>query len=269
MSGILQLADRPADSSDIGSAQFTMDTGVDVDEEMMFSHSAPGANGLEPSRSSRLARKAESARQARLRHKQFVLELQGQVNGLQARLKAQEMQMSSQPSAAHAIGELLGALKADQKAQLHKWLNEAQGENNILVRVTSGALAAAARNAPVPQPAAPPVTSPSIVSPMTMNGFSLAADRISQSTPIAIGGAHRHSPTDSDEDTFTMSRSWDDNEAARSILNLNSPNGFHPISGSSLPGNFVLPAASAAASAPSAFTTHFTSFTPRGVTANR
>ena len=33
----------------------------------------------------RLARKAESARQARLRHKQFVTDLQDQAAGLQAR----------------------------------------------------------------------------------------------------------------------------------------------------------------------------------------
>lgn len=47
-------------------------------------------------------------------------------------------------------------------------------------------------------------------------------------------GMSEPSPMESDDDTFTMetfgmSRSWDDIEGARSILNLNSPSAFHPV----------------------------------------
>lgn len=55
------------------------------------------------------------------------------------------------------------------------------------------------------------------------------------------------SPMESDEDTaFPLSRSWDDCEVARSILNLNSPNGFHPVAGNNgmpPPTSFSLPSA--------------------------
>eukprot|EP00665_Eupelagonemidae_sp_cell47_P008807 gene8807-4859_t len=58
---------------------------------------------------------------------------------------------------------------------------------------------------------------------------------------------------ESDEDNGAfgpISRSWDDIEGARSILNLNSPNGFHPSAaappGGAMPSaSFLLPAASA------------------------
>ena len=77
---------------------------------------------------------------------------------------------------------------------------------------------------------------------------------------------------ESDEETFSMSRSWDDIEGARSILNLNSPNGFHPLSlaSSAPPTSFVLPVAARAPPPPSAAEkpdrSHFTSFTPSAAT---
>uniref|UniRef100_A0A7S0JEJ4 BZIP domain-containing protein n=1 Tax=Calcidiscus leptoporus TaxID=127549 RepID=A0A7S0JEJ4_9EUKA len=246
MAGLLN--DPHAGVCDSSATDFAMDTGADVDEEFL-SQSAPSGNALEPSRSSRLARKAESARQARLRHKQYVTELQGQVQALQTRLDAAQMGAAS---AAQAMNELTGALNASQKEQLRQWLVEAQGENHILVRVASTAVAAAAA-----QPAAaaqgPGVQ---ISSPLTVGGLARGNGLSHEgSTPIAInGGGSRHSPMESDEDTFAMSRSWDDNEAARSILNLNSPNGFHPGGGAAIPGSFALPVASVAASAPSSFT---------------
>ena len=77
------------------------------------------------------------------------------------------------------------------------------------------------------------------------SGVAGGGARASASAPIAIGGAGAHwrggagmssvSPMESDEDTaFPLSRSWDDCEVARSILNLNSPNGFHPVAGNSM-----------------------------------
>ena len=62
----------------------------------------------------RLARKAESARQARLRHKQFVTDLQGQAAGLQARIRELEAHCAGPGSAAVAIRELKAALKPEQ-----------------------------------------------------------------------------------------------------------------------------------------------------------
>ena len=68
------------------------------------------------------------------------------------------------------------------------------------------------------------------------------------------GGGHSVSPMESDEDAaFPMSRSWDDCEVARSILNLNSPNGFHPLpsnGGMPPPAAFSLPNASSMPSYP-------------------
>jgi hypothetical protein len=57
---------------------------------------------------------------------------------------------------------------------------------------------------------------------------------------------------ESEEDSgmFPLSRSWDDIEGARSILNLNSPNGFHPIAGAPPPISFSLPTASSMPSFP-------------------
>ncbi|EOD14322.1 hypothetical protein EMIHUDRAFT_356540, partial [Emiliania huxleyi CCMP1516] len=91
-----------------------MDTGED-----MYAGSAAAANcaGGEVSRHSRLARKAESARQARLRHKQFVQELQEQVSTLTNRIA----QLESQPSAFAAVHELRGALSQEQLTTLLGW----------------------------------------------------------------------------------------------------------------------------------------------------
>lgn len=177
----------------------------------------------------RLARKAESARQARLRHKQFVTELQQQVDGLQDRVRELEAHCSTGPgSAAVAVRELKGALAPDQLAQLQQWLQEAQGDNHVLVRYENGSA--------VPPPAA--VARPRGLAP-------------GGSAPIAIAGAngsrswragHSTSPMESDDDSpFAVSRSWDDIEGARSILNLTSPNGFHPAPGGLLPTSFSLP----------------------------
>lgn len=127
---------------------------------------------------------------------------------------------------------------------------------------------------------------------------------ISINAMTANGRDDAQSPMESDEDTFQMgemSRSWDDIEGARrcaphderavrlargrredpptvsdslprppptparSILNLNSPNGFHPGAGA-LPSSFMLPIA--AASAPERML-HFSSFTPNVASAQR
>ena len=70
----------------------------------------------------RLARKAESARQARLRHKQFVTDLQEQAAALRARIKELEVHCTSGPgSATVALGELREALSPEQLQQLQKW----------------------------------------------------------------------------------------------------------------------------------------------------
>jgi hypothetical protein len=110
-------------------------------------------------------------------------------------------------------------------------LHEAQGENHALVRYETG----------VPLPPAPARAPAPACNGGESNG----------SAPIAIGGGgdaggpsthwrsganghHSTSPMESDEGdaaAFPMSRSWDDCEVARSILNLNSPNGFHPLAG--------------------------------------
>ena len=70
----------------------------------------------------RLARKAESARQARLRHKQFVTDLQEQAAGLQARIRELEVHCTTGPgSATVALRELKEALKPEQMEQLQSW----------------------------------------------------------------------------------------------------------------------------------------------------
>ena len=186
-----------------------------------------------------------------MRHKQFVVELQDQVAALQTRIKNMEGSQRAQLSAAQAMEEMLGALSAEQKGQLLGWLQASQGENHIINRVAAAA-------APPPR-----LEPPSLMSPMTaVNGAA--------SLPIAIGGdpQHRQSPMESDEDApFTMSRSWDDTEAARSILNLGSPvvNGVS----AAIPGNFALPSASVAAASSAPAQRHFTSFTPQGVATSR
>ena len=145
-----------------------------------------------------LARKAESARQARLRHKQFVTDLQEQAERLQARITELEAFCTTGPAAAPvALGELKAALKPDQLQQLIQWLVEAQGENHVLARYENGAAAppTAGRFEPVVGPAA----------------------RSMASAPIEIGGTAGHwrggagvsaSPMESDDDSgaFPLSR---------------------------------------------------------------
>ena len=265
------------------------------------------AASFDGTRSNKLARKAESARQARLRHKAYVTDLQEQVGALQARVRSLEPQCAPEQTAMHVVRELQSALSAEQHAQLTSWsvispptpsylrplrisradgtdplprptprplatrLTMSQGENHVLKRVAAGAAAAAAAAA--------------------------AATAAAASQPIAIGngpaefGQRSASPMESDDDTFGMSRSWDDIEGARrrapppsptpsfprphpapartrpaethrfcafrgatrSILYLNSPqNGFHPAHALP-PGNFRLSSTAAASSAPSTF----------------
>ena len=183
--------------------------GEDDDENFGLSSSAPGSE-----RNGRLARKAESARQARLRHKQYVTDLQEQVRGLQTRIRELELQRAGgHDSASTAIRELKTALTPEQNAQLREWLTAAQGEQHVLPRHENG-------TAPPPLPPSAPPTAP-----ITIGGGGTAG------SSRARGPAVSFSPmeSDTDESIFPLSRSWDDCEVARSILNLNSPNGFHPM----------------------------------------
>ena len=99
-----------------------MDTTPDsADPHSLLHHSDKTANTLDAAhRNSRLARKAESARQARLRHKHFVNELQDQVATLQSRLQALEAR-ARVPSANQAIRELKAELDDAQLLQLTQW----------------------------------------------------------------------------------------------------------------------------------------------------
>lgn len=199
------------------------------DDDYGLSSSAPNSDGT--SRNSRLARKAESSRQARLRHKQFVTDLQEQAAGLQARIRELEAHCTTGPgSATVALRELKEALKPEQVEQLQKWLVEAQGEDHVLARYERGAVQ------PPPGLAASAASEPIAISGSTAHWRG--------------GAAHSRSPMESDEDSaaFPLSRSWDDIEGARSILNLNSPNGFHPLAGNPNsmppPASFSLPTSS-------------------------
>lgn len=203
----------------------------------------------------RLARKAESARQARLRHKQFVTDLQEQAAGLNARIRQLEAHCTTGAgSPAVVVRELKSALPAEQFEQLRKWLQEAQGDNHVLARYENGT--------PLPQP------------PASAAATSGGGGGSSGSAPIAIGGGagasthwrsgaaqHSISPMESEEGDAgafpPMSRSWDDCEVARSILNLNSPNGFHPLQGppNGLPDAFSL-SSGAAGSLPPMLPSH-------------
>jgi len=181
--------------------------GEDDEEDFGLSSSAPGSD----SRNCRLARKAESARQARLRHKQYVTDLQEQVRGLQMRIHELETQRNGgQGSASTAIRELKTALTPEQNAQLREWLTAAQGEQHVLARHENGTAA--------PPPSAPPTA------PIAIGAGAGGSSR-------SRGAASSFSPmeSDTDETIFPLSRSWNDCEVARSILYLNSPNGFHPL----------------------------------------
>lgn len=85
-------------------------------------HSPSVATRAHSAGESRLARKAESARQARLRHKQFVTDLQDQAAGLQARIRQLEAHCTTGAgSPAAVVRELKTALSAEQLEQLRKW----------------------------------------------------------------------------------------------------------------------------------------------------
>ena len=129
----------------------------------------------------------------------------------------------------------LAACTPTSRLHARRRLAAAQGEEHVLVRY---------KDAPPPPPPLPP--EPNCKGISGIGGAS--------SAPIAINGngkSPRSAPMeDEDEGQFTMSRSWDDIEGARSILNLNSPNGFHPaVNAGPAPSSFLLPAAAAAASA--------------------
>ena len=79
------------------------------------------AASFDGTRSNKLARKAESARQARLRHKAYVTDLQEQVGALQARVRSLEPQCAPEQTAMHVVRELQSALSAEQHAQLTSW----------------------------------------------------------------------------------------------------------------------------------------------------
>jgi hypothetical protein len=191
-----------------------MDT-ADTEEHMNGNHES--TNFGDSSRSSKLARKAESARQARLRHKQYVGELQEQVLGLQRRCRTLEAQCGAEGSAANLASQLKQALKPEQHAQLLEWMQAAQGEENMLQRY-----------------AAPPSLPPTPVGPCPWT------PEISASKPIAVGRGEGRGSTfggesstttfEADDGHLGVSRSWGDIEGARSILNLNTPEGFHPMS---------------------------------------
>ena len=203
----------------------------------------------------RLARKAESARQARLRHKQFVTDLQEQAAALQSRIRELEAHCTSGPAAAPvALRELKRALKPEQLEQLTQWLVEAQGDDHVFARYERGAA--------LPPPPSAAVMSASAAVNSAAAEAALPQPTSAASAPISIGGSAAHwrgggahvgaSPMESEEDSgmFPLSRSWDDIEGARSILNLNSPNGFHPIAGAPPPISFSLPTASSVPSFP-------------------
>ena len=187
---------------------------MEMDTEEHMNGSQEGTNFGDLSRSSKLARKAESARQARLRHKQYVGELQEQVLALQRRCRTLEAQCGAEGSAANLASQLKQALKPEQHAQLLEWVQAAQGEDNVLQRY-----------------AAPPPLPPTPVGPCPWTPETSA----SGSKPIAVGrgaifGGETSSTFEVDDGPSGISRSWGDIEGARSILNLNTPEGFHPMS---------------------------------------
>jgi len=242
------------ESMDLGDGEPILRASPDGDcDELVMSSSAPNEGAI--SRNSRLARKAESARQARLRHKHFVTDLQEQAAILHARIRDLEAHCTSGPgSAAIAFRELKCALSAEQLEQLRKWLSDAQGDDNVLARYENVA------TEPPPLAYAGGHRHCASASGSRVGGTGVDGDRgccTSSSAPIAIGTGASHwrdrlpaSPmVDSDDGdaVFPLSRSWDDCEVARSILYLNSPNGFHPVEPTShimpLHGSFVLPSA--------------------------
>ena len=193
-----------------------MDT-ADTEEHMNGNHES--TNFGDSSRSSKLARKAESARQARLRHKQYVGELQEQVLGLQRRCRTLEAQCGTEGSATNLASQLKQALRPEQHAQLLEWMQAAQGDENVLQRY-----------------AAPPPLPPTPVGPCPWTPEMSTSGGGGGSVPIAVGrgsafGGEASTTFDADDGHLGVSRSWGDIEGARSILNLNTPDGFRPMSG--------------------------------------
>ena len=175
----------------------------------------PSSSGHGPpdaARSSKLARKAESARQARLRHKQYVGELQEHVAVLQKRCRTLEAQCTEEASAAHVAQQLKQMLQPEQHSRLVEWLQAVQGDGHVLQRHTM-------------PPTLPPTPNfaPSSLPPTPGSG-PVNGGSASGSKPIAINRAA--SLGDMEDETLGLSRSWEDIEGARSILNLNFPHGF-------------------------------------------
>jgi hypothetical protein len=184
-----------------GSTVMEMDT-ADAEQHVSGNHDS---TNFGDSRSTKLARKAESARQARLRHKQYVGELQEQVLALQRRCRTLEAQCGTEGSASYLAAQLKQALKPEQHAQLLEWLQAAQGADHVLQRY-----------------AAPPSLPPTPVGPCPWTPEMCA----SGSKPIAEGRGSTFSgetSTSADDSHLGLSRSWGDIEGARSILNLNTP----------------------------------------------
>jgi hypothetical protein len=150
-----------------------------MDTEEPLNSAQEGGNPGDTSRLSKLARKAESARQARLRHKQYVGQLQEQVRGLQGRCRTLEAQCGAEGTAAHLALQLKQVLKPEQHGQLVEWLKAAQGDDHVLQRY-------AAPSPLPPTPVGPTPSTPEISS--------------SGSKPIAVShrGRFRGEATTSD-----------------------------------------------------------------------
>mmetsp|Transcript_45853 Transcript_45853/g.147710 ORF Transcript_45853/g.147710 Transcript_45853/m.147710 type:complete len:165 (-) Transcript_45853:459-953(-) len=80
----------------------------------------------------KLSRKADQARQARARHKQFVAELQEQAEMLHKRCR----ELEAEDRAAAVCEGLQQALSPSQCAALEQWLRASQGEDHMLRRYT-------------------------------------------------------------------------------------------------------------------------------------
>jgi len=192
--------------------------------------------GSADSRTSRLERKAESARQARLRHKQYVTDLQQQMHDMQLQLQAAQSRVrdleggQGGATAQQFATDLRTSLTSEQHQQLLQWLNDAPGGGGWVLSsltaaadpVASSALALASLTA----------GQPNVTPPNTMQ--SSAA-----SQPIAIAGQTFGGRRSLKADGDRVAHSWDDVEVARSILNL-TPNGLHPTVPHSLPPDWAL-----------------------------
>jgi len=91
-------------------------------------------NDPDAARNLRLARKAESARAARLRHKQYVNEMHEQMMLLSSRIRDLERQNAAleESATARVLGQVRAALSAQQNATLLRWLKDAAPVNGDL-----------------------------------------------------------------------------------------------------------------------------------------